>query len=122
MESPLEELARIADTLPDNARTRILEQVDSLQTEALAPVRHTMIYLAQGYNELSFWRRDAVVAGIRNPILQQQIKATPLGMNTFFKEDVSHDIDTSVQRHQQSVLTAGILHRPAATATRHTHR
>ena len=99
MESPLTELARIADSLPDDARARILEQVDSLQNEALAPVGHTMRYLAQVYNDLSFRRRDAVVAGIRDPILQQQIKATPLGMSTFFKEDVSRDIDTSAQRH-----------------------
>ena len=100
----------------------ILELVDSLQNEALAPVGHTMRYLAQGYNDLSFRRRDAVVAGIRDPILQQQIKATPLGMSTFFKEDVSRDIDTSAQRHQQNVLTAAIRHRSAATATRNTHQ
>ena len=81
-----------------------------------------MRYLTQGYNDVSFRRHDTVVAGIRDPILQQQIKATPLGMNTFFKEDVSRDIHTSAQRHQQSELTAAIRHRPTATATRHTHR
>ena len=54
MEPPLEELARIAETLPDDARARILEQVDSLQNETLAPVGHTMRCLAQGYNDLSF--------------------------------------------------------------------
>ena len=51
-----------------------------------------MRFLASGYNELSFKRRDAVVAAIKEPILQQRIKNASLGIDSFFREDLSRDI------------------------------
>ena len=52
----------------------IQEEVAKVQSEALAPIDHTLRFLASGFNDLSFQRRDAAVSGINDQVRQQQIK------------------------------------------------
>ena len=118
MEAPLENLASIADTLPADTRARMLEEFSKVQSEALAPIGHAMRFLASGFNDITFKRRDPVVTGIRDPVLQQQVKNAPLGMDQFFRYDVSSAIASATNRQQQNALTAAIRHKPANSGRR----
>ena len=115
MEAPIASLTQLADTLPADTRDKVLDEVEKLQAEALAPMGHAMRFLASGYNELSFKRRDAVVAVVKDPVLQQRIKH--LGIDTFFREDMTRDIDSALNRQQQNALTAAIRHKPASSSS-----
>ena len=95
MEAPLENLASIADTLPADTRAKMLEEFSKVQSEALAPIGHAMRFLASGFNDITFKRRDPVVTGIIDPVLQQQVKNAPLGMDQFYRYDVSSAIHIS---------------------------
>ena len=117
MEAPIAGLMQLADTLPADTRDKELDKVKKLQAEALAPIGHAMRFLAMGYNELSFKRHDAIVAAIKDPILQQRIKNASLGIDSFFLEDLSRDIDSALSRQQQNALTAAIRHKPASSSS-----
>ena len=54
----------MADAMPADTRAKVLNGIDRLQTEALAPIVYAMRFLAAGFNKLSFRQGDAVVAGI----------------------------------------------------------
>ena len=118
MEALLENLTRIADTLPADTRARMIEEISRVQSEALAPIGRAMRFLASGFNDITFRRHDAVVTGIRDPVLQQQVKNAPLGMDQFFRHDVSSAIASATDRQQQNALTAALRHKPASTGRR----
>ena len=48
------------------------------------------------------------MTGIRDPVLQKQVKNAPLGMDQFFRHDVSSAIALATNRQQQNALTAAL--------------
>ena len=114
MEQPLVTISDIADTLPTETRNKLLDAVDMIQTDAVAPLGHSLRFLASGFNNISFRRRDLAVSGIRDKALQMQVKAAPLGMEQFFKEDISPALAVSASRQQQSALTSALRHKGSA--------
>ena len=57
-----------------------------------------MRFLASGFNDLAYKRRDAVVSHLKDPILQQRLKGATLGIDTFFKDDMDKKIDLASAR------------------------
>ena len=66
--------------LPFDTRARVLDVVSKVQSDALAPIGHTMRFLASSFNDIMFRHPDAVVADIWDSVLQQQVENAQLGM------------------------------------------
>ena len=109
MERPLASNQEIANKIVDeNVRNQLLDAVDVMQTDAVAPLGHALRYLASGFNDISFKRRDLAAAQINNKGLQQQVKAATLGLDTFFKEDINQALTTAASQQQQQALTSAL--------------
>ena len=111
MEQPLATISDIDDTLLTETRNRLLDAVDMVQTDAVAPLGHSLRFLASGFNDISFRRRDLAISGITDKALQMQVKAALLGMEHFFKEDISPALAVFASRQQQSALTSALRQR-----------
>ena len=111
MEQPLATISDIDDTLLTETRNRLLDAVDMGQTDAVAPLGHSLRFLASGFNDISFRRRDLAISGIRDKALQMQVKAALLGMEQLFKEDISPALAVFASRQQQSALTSALRQR-----------
>ena len=116
MAAPLKDVSSIANSLPrEEDRYNLLNAVHKIQEETLAPVGHG--FKAGGYDDK---RRDALAQAVRDRILQQQLKFTPLGFDSFFKEDISTILQTATAR-QQALTSAIRGGRTAAPASSRSH-
>ena len=66
--------------LPSDTKAGVLDAVSKVQSEALAPIGHTMRFHASSFNDIMFCRPEAVVADIWDSVLQQQVENAQLGM------------------------------------------
>ena len=110
MERPRASVQEIANSIEDNnIRNQIgCHAVDAMQTDAVAPLGHALRYLASGFNDLSFKRRELAAAQIRDKALQQQVKSATLGLETFFKDNITQALTTATSRQQQQALTSAL--------------
>ena len=84
MEAPLKDVSSVASSVPrEEDRHSLLNVLQRIQEEALAPVGHALRFMADGYNDLAVKRRDASAQAVRDRILQQQLKSTLLGFDSF---------------------------------------
>ena len=121
MERPLASVQELANSVEDDViRNQLLDAVDVMQTDAFVPLGHALRYLASGFNEVTFKRREMAAAQIRDKGLQQQVKAAALGFDTFFKDDITPALTTAVNRQQQQALTSA-LRRGGLYTGRHSH-
>ena len=109
IEAPMKDVSSIANSLPhEEHKHNLLNAVHMIQEEALAPVGHALRFMAAGYNDLAIKRRDASAQAVRDRILQQQLKSTPLGFDSFLKKDISSILQTATARQQHQALTSAI--------------
>ena len=112
MERPLACVQELADKIEsDDVKGQLYDAVELMQTDAVVPLGHALRYLASGFNEITFKRRELAANAIRDKSLQQQVKAATLGFESFFKEDLSHTLATAASRQQQQALTSALRHR-----------
>ena len=62
LEDPLKNLSSVAELLPAAEREWVMESVSHIQTDVPAPFCHAMRFVASGFNDLAFHRRDTAVA------------------------------------------------------------
>ena len=119
MERPLACVKEVADQIEDNeVRAKLMDAVDIIQTDAVAPLGHALRFLASGVNEITFKRRELAATSIRHNALQQQVKSAALGFETFFKDDISQVLSTAASRQQQQALTSALHQRGSGYSNR----
>ena len=95
-----------------------MDAVDLIQTDAVAPLGHAFRYLASGFNDITFKRRELAANSIRDKALQQQVKSAALGFETYLKEDISQALSTAASRQQQQALTSALRQRRSGYSNR----
>ena len=109
MEEPLQNIKHMCELIGDEeVRQRIEESVDLIANEALGPVGHSLRFLASGFNDTAYKWKEAAASAVKDTILQQQIRAKPLGFTSFFKDNPDQMIAAAATRQQQRALTSAI--------------